>query len=215
MCFNVGAIAKFSITMGITHQNKVAHRSHAWIHTLRSSTLIITIAFHRIEVGNSILWPNIRSMVTKVNKKTCWLNLYPIVNYGSYKSQFRIWLLWRPYFCKSSFTICTIHINSFVSRWFCEVVQWSINVFSHNSWNFVPWLVKILVRTPNLLSTLSKDAYVTPSLLWSNNGTNSNHLEKSSIITKTYWLCQGVKLNGSTKSKLHWYLSPIIVKGCN
>jgi hypothetical protein len=29
-------------------------------------------------------------------------------------------------------------------------------------------------------------------------------LEKCSIITITYWLCQDVKLNGLTKSKLHW-----------
>ncbi len=51
------------------------------------------------------------------------------------------------------------------------------------------------------------------SLLWSDNKTNSNHLETCSIITKTYWLCWGVKLNGLKKSKLHWYPSPIIGKG--
>jgi hypothetical protein len=29
-----------------------------------------------------------------------------------------------------------------------------------------------------------------------------------------YQLCRGVKLNGPAKSKLHWYPSPIIGKGC-
>ncbi len=68
-------------------------------------------------------------------------------------------------------------------------------------------------RTPNLLSNLSKNEYVVFSLLWFGNGTNSNHLEKCSIITKTYQLCKGVKLNGPAKSKLHEYPSPIIGKG--
>jgi hypothetical protein len=40
-------------------------------------------------------------------------------------------------------------------------------------------------------------------LLQSGNNTNSNHLEKCYIMTKTYWLCQGIKLNGPTKLKLH------------
>jgi hypothetical protein len=39
-------------------------------------------------------------------------------------------------------------------------------------------------------------------------------LENCSIISKTYWLCQGVKLNGLA-TKLHWYLSPILGKGCS
>jgi hypothetical protein len=33
-------------------------------------------------------------------------------------------------------------------------------------------------------------------LLWFGNGTNSNHLEKCSIITKTYQLCKGVNSMG-------------------
>jgi hypothetical protein len=37
--------------------------------------------------------------------------------------------------------------------------------------------------------------------------------EKCSIITKTYQLCRGVKLNGLAKSKLHWYPHPINDKG--
>jgi hypothetical protein len=59
---------------------------------------------------------------------------------------------------------------------------------------------------------MSKNAYVAPSLLQYCNGTNSNHLEKCSIITKTYKLCWGVKLNGPEKSKLHQHPSPIIGK---
>ncbi len=57
------------------------------------------------------------------------------------------------------------------------------------------------------------DYYHRPSWLWSTNGTNSNHLENCSIITKTYQLCQGVKLNGLKKSKFHQYPNPIIGKG--
>jgi hypothetical protein len=86
-------------------------------------------------------------------------------------------------------------------------VWWSINAFSHNSWNspqnYVPWLLRTSARGRNLLNTMFKNAYATPSLLWFGNGTNSNHLEKCSIITKTYQLCQGVKFNGLAKSKLH------------
>jgi hypothetical protein len=74
--------------------------------------------------------------------------------------------------------------------------------------------MRISIRAPNLLSILSKNAYVVLSFLRYKNGTNSNHLEKCSIITKTYRLYQGVNLNGPTKSKLHLYLSPIIGKGC-
>jgi hypothetical protein len=39
-------------------------------------------------------------------------------------------------------------------------------------------------------------------------------MEKCSIITKTYRLCWGAKLNGLAKSKLHLYIRPIIGKGC-
>ncbi len=127
----------------------------------------------------------------------------------------------------SFFIICTIcstnpsasgSTNPCTSRWSYEVVQWSINTFSHNSWNspqnYVPWSMRILTRAPNLLNIMSKNAYVVFSLLWSKNGTNSNHLEKCSIITKTYRLCRGVNFNGPAKSKLHLYPSPIIGKGC-
>jgi len=153
-----------------------------------------------------------------MKKKIYQLNLYPIASHGSCKSQSQLWPLWRPYFCKPCFIVSTIRsTNPSTSRWSCEIMQWSINVFTHNSWNspqnFVPWYVRTSARTPNLLSNLSKNEYVIFSLLWFGNGTNSNHLEKCSIITKTYQLCKGVKLNGPVKSKLHEYPSPIIGKG--
>jgi hypothetical protein len=58
------------------------------------------------------------------------------------------------------------------------------------------------------------NAYDALLLLRYSISTSSNHLEKCSIITKTYWLCQGVKLNGLAKSKLNWYSSPIICRCC-
>ncbi len=126
--------------------------------------------------------------------------------------------LWRPYFCKPYFIVFTIRsINLFALGWSHEILGWLINVFSHNSsnspWNFVPWSMKTLVGAPNLLSTMSKNPYATISLLWFNNGINSNHLYKCSIMTKTYRLCQGVKFNGPKKSKFHRYPTLIIGKG--
>ncbi len=57
-------------------------------------------------------------------------------------------------------------------------------------------------KTPNLFNIISKNAYATPSLLQSDN--NSNDLKKCYIMTKTYRLCLGIKLNGLTKFKLLW-----------
>ncbi len=74
----------------------------------------------------------------------------------------------------------------------------------------------IFIHTHWLLFTSSRSnvRFLTSlSLLQSNNKTNSSHLETCSIITKTYWLCWGVKLNWLAKSKLHRYPSPIIGKG--
>jgi hypothetical protein len=110
-------------------------------------------------------------------RKFYWLNLDPKISLASCKSQFRTWPFWSPYFCKphfSAYIICSI--NLFASWWSREVVWWSISVFSHifwdSSWNFIPWLMKFFFGTPNLLSTLSKNAYVVHSLLQSSNGTN-------------------------------------------
>jgi hypothetical protein len=119
------------------------------------------------------------------------LNLYPIASHGNCKFQSWVWPLWRPYFRKPYFivsTICSTNLSSL--GWSYEVMWWSINAFSQNSWNsqwnFVFWLVKTSVRSLKLLNAFSKNAYASYFLLWSRNGTNSNHLEKCSIITKTY-----------------------------
>ncbi len=153
--------------------------------------LITTIASCQIEVGNLGSQPNNKKYGEKDERKACRLNLYPIASHGSCKSQFRVWPLWRPSFCKPHFTICTICSNNpSVWRWSCEVVQWLINAFSHNSWNspwnYIPWSMKTSAKTPNLLNILSKIAYATLLMLRFGNGTSSNHLEKCSIITKTY-----------------------------
>jgi hypothetical protein len=138
------------------------------------------------------------------------LNLYPIVSHGRCKSQSWIWPLWRPYFRKPRFNVYTKMVS-----WSCAMInQCFLTQLLEFPWNFVPWLVRTSIGAPNLLSTLSKNAHVMPSLLRSDNGTNSNHLEKCSIITKTYQLCQNVKFNGPTKSKFHQYPSTIIGKGC-
>jgi hypothetical protein len=148
--------------MGITHLNKVAQYSHAWIHTLRSSMLIIAIISRRIEANNLGSPPNNNKYGEKDEIETCQLNLYPIANHGSYKSQFRIWPLWRPYFRKPFFIVYTIRsTNPSTSGWFHEIVRWSINNFSRNSWNspqyYVPWSMKISTEAPNLLNILSKN----------------------------------------------------------
>ncbi len=153
------AITKLSIAMGRAHRNKVARCSHAWIRTLGSSVLITTIASCQIEAGNLGSWPNNKNYGEKDEREAYWLNLYPITNHGNYKPQYWVWPLWKPYFHKPRFTIYTIYtihsINLSASRWFWEVVWWSVNVFSHNfwnsPWNFVPWSVKTPVGALNLL----------------------------------------------------------------
>jgi hypothetical protein len=55
--------------------------------------LITTIISHRIEVGNLGSWPNNKKYGEKNEREACQLNLYPIANHGSYKSQFQIWPL--------------------------------------------------------------------------------------------------------------------------
>ncbi len=47
----------------------------------------------------------------------------------------------------------------------------------------VPHLTIYTICSTNMLSI---NAYVAPSLLWLSNGTNTNHSNKCSIITKTY-----------------------------
>jgi hypothetical protein len=108
--------------------------------------------------------PNNKKYGKKNEKEACSLNLYPITNHGDYRSQSQIWPLWNPYFYKPFFIVSTIcSINMFVLGWSREVMQWSINVFLHNFWNsprnFIFWLMRTLTRTPNLLSTMSKNAH--------------------------------------------------------
>jgi hypothetical protein len=74
---------QFFIAMGITCQNKVVHFSHSWIHTLKSSILITTIASHHIEVSNLGSWPNNNKYGEKDEREACWLNLYPIASHGN------------------------------------------------------------------------------------------------------------------------------------
>jgi len=190
MYFNVGQWPYFH-----SHGHNMSEQG-GLVHTcLNPHIKIIYVDYchlsYRIETSNLGSRPNNDKYGEKDEKEAFQLNLYPITNHGSCKSQFRIWPLWRPYFPNPLFIVCTIRsTNPSTLGWSHEVVRWSINIFSHNSWNspqnYVPWSVRISTRAPNLLNILSKNAYVVISLLRSKNGTNSNHLEKCSIITKTY-----------------------------
>jgi hypothetical protein len=143
-----------------------------------------------MEANSSVSRQNNKKYSEKNAIEAYWLNLYPMANHGNYKSQSQVWPFWRPYFHNPCFTVCTIpSTNPSTSRWYHEIVRWSINGFSHKSLkslqNSRPWSMKTLARTPNLLNILSKNAYVDPSMLRFGKGTNSNHLEKCSVITKT------------------------------
>ncbi len=184
------AIVKFSTTISIIRLNKTTHYSHAWTHIARSSRLIIIISSRWMEVSSLGSRPNNKKYCEKNANEVYQLNLYPMANHGNFESQFQMWPFWRPYFYNPHFTIYTIHlVNLSTSKWSHEVVWWSINAFPHKSykspWNSIPWLVKTLVGTSSLLNIMSINAYVAPSLLWFGKGTNSNHLKKCSIITKT------------------------------
>jgi hypothetical protein len=50
--------------------------------------LIIVVASCQIEANKSSSWPNNKKYGEKDEKEVCQLNLYPIANHGSYKSQF-------------------------------------------------------------------------------------------------------------------------------
>ncbi len=109
----------------------------------------------------------------------------------------------------------TIHlVNSCVLGWSYEIVQF---FFPHNFSKF-PMELHILIneylmRTPNLLNTLSKKCiyvffhYCDPSMA------RTFHLEKYLIITETYGYVI-IKFNGSSKFKLNQYLNPMINNGC-
>jgi hypothetical protein len=90
--------------------------------SMKSHIIIITIASCWIEVNNSCPLLNNRKYGENDAKKTCQLNLYPIINHGSYKSQSLIWHFWNPYFCKPCFTIFTICLtNPFASYGFVKL----------------------------------------------------------------------------------------------
>jgi hypothetical protein len=132
---DVGQLSK-NIAMGIIHWNITTHCSHAWSHTFGSSKLMIIIISCHIEARSLNSWLNNKNYGGKDAKEACQLNLYPIVNHSNCKSQFQVWFFWSPYFHKPHFTICTILLVSpFASKWFHEVVWWSISDFSHNLWN--------------------------------------------------------------------------------
>jgi hypothetical protein len=87
-----------------------------------------------MEVGSLKSQPNSTKYGEKDANEAYWLNLYPMANHGKYKSQFQMWPFWKPYFHNPCFIVCTICLaNPYALEWSCEVVQWSINVFSHKS----------------------------------------------------------------------------------
>jgi hypothetical protein len=53
--------------------------------------LITSIISCRIEASNLGSRPNNNKYGEKDESEACQLNLYPIANHGSYKSQFQIW----------------------------------------------------------------------------------------------------------------------------
>jgi hypothetical protein len=83
--------------------------------------LITTITSHQVEAGNSNSCPKNEKYGEKYEKEAYKLNLYPITNHGRCKSQSRIRLLWRSYFHKPHFIICTIRsINLLASSGFMK-----------------------------------------------------------------------------------------------
>jgi hypothetical protein len=55
--------------MGVTHCKKATCCSHAKIHTLKSSKLIIAITFHQIEVNGLGSWPNSNKRGEKMKER--------------------------------------------------------------------------------------------------------------------------------------------------
>jgi hypothetical protein len=169
-----------SISMLNNCQIFYSHRHHM----LEQSNLLFTCLIHiegslrtitiitscQMEVGSLRSQHNNKKYGERNVNEACRINLYPMANHGNYKSQSWVWHFLRPYFRNSWFIVYTICLaNPSALGWSREIIQWSINAFSHKSWkspwNYIPWLVKTLVGTLNLLSILSINAYATPSLL--------------------------------------------------
>jgi hypothetical protein len=141
VCFGVEWLPNFH-----SHWHYLLEHNCLPLTCLKSHIWVIQIDDHHhissIKVGNLGSWPNNIKYGEKDARKVCWFNLYPMVNYGNCKSQHLVWPFWTPYFCKLCLTIYIICItNLFSSRWSCDTMQWSINVFSHKFWkspyNFV------------------------------------------------------------------------------
>jgi hypothetical protein len=120
-CIPILGNCKIFHSHGYTCWNKVAHCSHAWIHTLRSSKLIITITFRQIEVGSLGSWPN-NTHGEKNERKACQMKLYLITSHGICKSQSWVWPFWNPYFHKLCF-FCLHH--PFILFIYFKMVSWS------------------------------------------------------------------------------------------
>jgi hypothetical protein len=122
--------------------------------------------------------------------------------------------LWRLYLCNPhSLFISSIWLTCLPQNGLVKSFN-DLSMPSHTTIGIPHCSLYLVGWSTKFNENFVKNAYAIPSLLGSSNGTNSNHFEKCSMITKTYKLCQGVKFNGLTKSKLHQYLSPIIGNGC-
>ncbi len=107
------------------------------------------------EAGSSNSWPKSKKYGENDARKTCWLRHMPYATMIITNFNFLTWPFLSPYFYKPHFTTCTIHLAnpSTLLRWFCEVLWWSINVFSHNFWNsphnFLLWFMNISTKMLN------------------------------------------------------------------
>jgi hypothetical protein len=51
----------------------------------------MAITYYHTEIGSPNSQPNNKKYNEKDVKEACWLNLYPITNYGNYRSQSLVW----------------------------------------------------------------------------------------------------------------------------
>jgi hypothetical protein len=82
-------IVKFSITIGITYQTIIIHYSHASTH-LDHPNWLLPSHFVGLKL---VAWAH-GQMIEKMKmtpKKTCQLNLCPIIKHVNYKPQFLVW----------------------------------------------------------------------------------------------------------------------------
>ncbi len=134
---------------------------------------------------------------------------YPIINHSNYRSQFLVLPFWNPYLCKPCLPFASYHSIQLMHVFQDGLMKlYNFSLFSHNFSKF-PMQFHILINeyfnenTKPFKCLIQKMHICFISLLRSINGTNSNHLKKYLIITKTYQLCHTIKFNGSSKFKLH------------